>query len=45
MVASGIELQNQDLNGLSLRIEFLLDQNHGQIGPLCLEKRSNSGKN
>ena len=28
------------LNGSSLRIEFMLNQNHGQIGPLGIDERS-----
>jgi len=31
--------------GSSLRIEFLLNQNQGQIGPLCLEKRGDRIQN
>jgi hypothetical protein len=33
------------LNGSILSIEFLLNQNHGQIGSMCLEKRSDCAGN
>ena len=32
-------------SGSSLRIEFLLNQDQGQIGPLCLEKRGDRIQN
>ena len=39
------EQQEVILLGSSLKIEFLFNQNHGQIGPLCMNERGDGLKN
>jgi len=34
-----------ELNGSSLRIKFMHNQNHCQIGPLCIDERSDRIEN